>query len=395
MFGGMGALALFLGAGSRDAWAQTLPKPIAVESSGGDWRLTLGGWVDTYFGWNFNDPASRVDGVRAFDFRHDQFALQVVALDVGFEGRGGLQGGATVGRITLQAGDEPDAYYKSSGSEKASDATPNYDSFRHVQQAYAGYKLPMPGADGATLEVDMGLFMSHIGFEGLNAKDNINFSRSLLHQLTPFYETGVRAVYTVSPSFTAELLVVNGWNSVIDNNRSKSVGAQIVWTPSDRVSATLNWIGGAEQDATIAMRNLFDGFVVYKPTDKLMLVTNAHVGLDRVAPGTVLDGAITTGKKRVAWYGVAGYARYQIDDQWAAALRGEIFHDEDGVPWEAGSAGSIGEGTATIEMRPQEHLIVRLEYRHDQASTALYETHTPPHQSKGQDTATLGAIVFF
>src|SRR5262249_5749147 len=109
----------------------------------------------------------------------------------------------------------------------------------------------------------------------------------------------------------------------------------------------------------------------------------------------VLDGAATTSAKRVTWYGVAGYARYQIDDVWAAGLRAEIFRDEDGVPWEAGYAGSIGEGTATIEARPEQHLIVRLELRHDEASSGLFETHEPPRLSRAQTTLTLGGIAFF
>jgi hypothetical protein len=379
----------------RAARAQTTPKPFSLESAGGDFRLVLGGWVDAYFGYNFNDPASSKDTLRAFDFRHDSFALQVVALDVGFEGRGGLLGGTTIGRLTLQAGDEPDLYYLASGSENAKDAQPNYDSFRHVQQAYAGYKLPMPGDDAATLEVDLGMLPSHIGYEGLNAKDNIHFSRSILHQLTPFYETGARAVYTVSPQFTAMLNLTNGWNSVIDNNRSKTVGAQLVWTPNDRVSTTLNWMGGAEQDSTIAMRNLFDAFVVLKPTDPLQLVVNGHVGVDRVVAGTMLDGAAATTGKRVTWYGLAGYARYQFDEVWAAGLRAEVFRDEDGVPWEAGYAGTIGEGTATLEARPEPHLILRLEFRHDEASSGFFETHDPPRLSRAQTTLTLGGIAFF
>src|SRR5262245_6178761 len=109
------------------ARAQTTPKPFSLESAGGDFRLTLGGWVDAYFGYNFNEPASNKDTVRAFDYRHNSFALQVVALDVGFEGRGGVLDGTTIGRLTLQAGDEPDAYYLASGSENAADAQPNYD----------------------------------------------------------------------------------------------------------------------------------------------------------------------------------------------------------------------------------------------------------------------------
>jgi hypothetical protein len=191
------------------------------------------------------------------------------------------------------------------------------------------------------------------------------------------------------------LNVTNGWNSVIDNNRSKTIGAQIVWTPSDRVSTTLNWMGGAEQDATIAMRNLFDAFVVVKPSDPLQLVVNGHVGFDHVVAGTLLDNAATTTGKRVSWYGLAGYARYQIDEVWAAGLRAEVFRDEDGVPWETGYADTIGEGTATLEARPEPHLILRLELRHDEASSGLYETHEPPRLSRAQTTLTLGAIAFF
>ena len=382
-----------LGALEGSAHAQTLPKPLVLEGAGGEWKLTLGGWVDAYFGYNFNDPASRTNTVRVFDTRHDSFALQVAAVDLQFEGHAGT--GTALGRITLQAGDEPEAYYLASGSEVAKDALPSYDAFRHLQQAYAGYRMPMPSGNDASLEMDMGLFVSHIGYEGLNAKDNIHFSRSLLFQLTPFYATGIRAIYTVSPAFTAQLNVTNGWNSVIDNNRSKSFGAQLVWTASDKVTATLNWLGGAEQDATLAMRNLFDGTLVVKPTDALLLAVDGHAGFDRLHPGTTVNGAVLTGDAKAAWYGIAGYARYQLDDVWAAGVRLEAFRDENGVPWEAGYAGTLGEGTATLEMRPQEHLILRLELRHDEASSGLYETSSPPRLSRAQTTATLGAIVFF
>ncbi len=375
------------------ATAQTLPKPITVEGAGGDWKLTLGGWVDAYFGYNFNDPASRTNTVRAFDTRHNSFSIQVAAVDLQFEGHAGA--GTALARLTFQGGDEPDAYYSSSGSENAKDTLPSYNAFRHLQQAFGGYKAPMPGGPDASLEVDMGIFVSHIGYEGLNAKDNIHFSRSLLFQLTPFYATGARAIYTVSPTFSAQLNVSNGWNTVIDNNRSKSVGAQLVWTPSDKVSATLNWLGGAEQDATLAMRNLFDAFVVVRPTDALLLAVNGHVGFDRAHAGTTVSGAILTDSAPATWYGIAGYGRYQLAETWAAGLRLEAFRDELGVPWLAGYAGTIGEGTVTLEQRPQEHLIVRLELRHDEATSGLYETSSPPRLSRAQTTLTLGGIAFF
>jgi hypothetical protein len=97
----------------------------------------------------------------------------------------------------------------------------------------------------------------------------------------------------------------------------------------------------------------------------------------------------------VTWYGLAGYARYQIDEVWAVGLRAEIFHDEDGVPWEAGYAGSIGEGTLTLEARPEAHLILRLEARHDEASSGLYETHDAAALARAQTTMTLAGTLLF
>ncbi len=394
----VGGLVALVALGEGLAGAQVAPPPVELASANGDWKLTLGGWIDAYVGYNFNDPASRTNNVRAFDTRHDSFALQVAAFDVGFEtsSQKGRASGGMVSRLTLQAGDEPDQYYRASGSEKTADATPNYDAFRHIQQAYAGYKVPVPGAgETGMLEVDAGIMISHIGYEGLNAKDNIHFSRSLLHQLTPFYASGARAIYTLSPKVTAQINVSNGWNNVIDNNRSKSVGAQLVWTPNPRITATLNWLGGSEQDAALSMRNLFDAVGVFKLTPALQLAINGHVGIDKVRAGTPLNGAITIEDTRVSWYGLALYARYQLSEMWGAGIRAEAFRDENGVPWETGVATTLWEGTATLEARPDPHLIFRLELRHDEATALLYDQNTPGATGHAQTTLMAGVIAFF
>ena len=194
---------------------------------------------------------------------------------------------------------------------------------------------------------------------------------------------------------TVQLNVSNGWNSVIDNNRSKSLGTQIVWSPHAQVTGTLNWVGGAEQDAALSMRNLLDAIVVVKATPALTLVTNGHVGFDKVRAGTALGGAVTTEDTRVAWYGVSGYGRYQLSEMWAAGVRAEVFRDPDGVPWETGVSQTLWEGTGTIEARPDPHLIFRLELRHDEATALVYDQHTPGAVGHAQTTLTLGLIGFF
>jgi hypothetical protein len=66
------------------------------------------------------------------------------------------------------------------------------------------------------------------------------------------------------------------------------------------------------------------------------------------------------------------------------------------VPW-------VGSGTATIELQPHDHVIIRLEGRHDQAAGPLYFDSTAVLDDDGnavptsslQDTITLGATTWF
>ena len=46
---------------------------------------------------------------------------------------------------------------------------------------------------GKSLQVDAGKFVTHMGFEVIESKDNWNYSRGLLFQFAiPYFHTGVR-----------------------------------------------------------------------------------------------------------------------------------------------------------------------------------------------------------
>lgn len=377
------------------------PEPVSPAGTTGSpidpWDvLKLGAWADAYFGCNFNRPRSNLDSLRTFDDRHDTFTLQMAALDLAFDSAGkrpAPRGGAAVVKVTLQAGDAPAQYYLASGSEKASDAAVNAASFSHIQQAYVGYRVPV-GKDGF-LKADAGIFLSHVGYESVNAVGDANDSRSLLFQLAPLYHTGVRLRYRVGPTLSAQVSLTNGWNSVIDNNREKSLGAQVAWSPNKIVSATLNWIGGAEQDSSANVRNLFDGFVVVQPSDAFSLAANADVGFDRVARGVVLNGAPAAQEQNVSWYGAALYARVVFARILSIAARGEAVRDSNGAPWLTGYATTLCEGTGTFEVDPFEHLRLLFEARADGSARPAYATASPAGLSRRQTTVTVAALARF
>lgn len=63
----------------------------------------------------------------------------------------------------------------------------------------------------------------------------------------------------------------------------------------------------------------------------------------------------------------------------------------------------MSSGTLTLELRPVDHILFRLEYRHDHAASDLFFAGTVPTDAAGQfvmnrafqDTFTLGATAWF
>src|SRR5207253_11230538 len=98
---------------------------------------------------------------------------------------------------------------------------------KNIEQAYGSYLF------GKKLQVDVGKFVTPAGAEVIEAKDNWNYSRSLLFALAiPYYHFGTRVTYTANDKWSLAGIVVNGWNNVADNNQGKTVGGQAVIKPT-------------------------------------------------------------------------------------------------------------------------------------------------------------------
>src|SRR5207248_9343949 len=134
-----------------------------------------------------------------------------------------------------------------------------------LQQAFASYIAPL----GSGLRFDVGKYVTHLGYEVIEGYDgyNDNYSRSILFGYAiPFTHTGVKASYAFNSKIAGMVEVVNGWDLVRDNNRSKSVGAQLTLTPVSPLTVLFNWIGGpgpAKDNHT--KRNVFGLVALFKP----------------------------------------------------------------------------------------------------------------------------------
>jgi hypothetical protein len=355
---------------------------------------TLGGWVEAYYAWNFNEPGNGITDLRGFDNRHDSFNLSNVAVD----GQWDVEG--VNGRITLQWGSTPATYYlaETAGPSLGTGVgAQSLSLWQFIQQAYAGYRVPI----GEGLNVLAGLFLSPCGAEGMNVKDNWFYSRSNLFYGFPFYHTGLRVSYPVIPEVTVVAWVINGWNTVLDDNDEKSVMLQALLS-TDLVSGSVMYMTGVERPEGApegrAWRHLIDVNATFTPIEWMALQGQLTTMVEPNDFGTsaAVAGALAARVIPVEWL--------------AVSARGDFFWEQ--VPSNAmGTASAVfwptewvSSFTASVELRPEDHVSFRLEYRHDHAAGPSYfqgavagDGVTAPfvRTASSQDTITLGTTGWF
>ena len=100
----------------------------------------------------------------------------------------------------------------------------------------------------------------------------------------------------------------------------------------------------------------------------------------------------TAGAGSSMFHGVTGYARFQFERRLALALRGEYYADPGAVI--SGAGQTLVEGTATLEYKPWEMLMLKLEGRHDRSTAAVFSD-ASGGKVNTQTLVVLGAVAYF
>lgn len=331
---------------------------------------TLSGFVDMYYGYNFNQPATRSNSFRSFDALSNQFALNLVELVVD---------------KTPEVTNSRTGYHIALGYGQAINAVNGSDPGglgfdQYLKEAYFSYLAPV----GKGLQVDFGKFVTPAGAEVIETKDNFNYSRGLLFSYAiPYYHFGMRAKYAFNDKYSLTGYVTNGWNNVVENNTGKTYGMSLGWNPTKKLSIAENYMAGPEQSTNSNWRQLWDTVVTYSATSKLTLMANSDYGRgDRVA------GIVNP----VYWTGVAGYVKYAPTDKYAFSTRYEYYNDHDGFT--TGTPQHFNGITGTFQRMVASHILTRLEYRRDMSNQPTF-TKGSNSPVKAQDTATAGLVFMF
>ena len=321
-------------------------------------KVDVTGFVDVYYGYNFNkvDPS-----LRTFDVQHNTFSLSLAevafAKGVTPESKVGFRADLDFGKTAdLVAAYEPE----SDGKE----------IYKHIQQAYVSLLT-------GKVTWDVGKFVTPLGAEVIESQDNWNYTRSVLFGYAiPFYHAGIRANLAATPKLTLSGYLVNGWNNTSEINGNKTFALGFTWKPTDKITWIAQDMAGKETPDSDTTRNLFDTTLTVAATSKLSLMANFDYGKEG----------------DVKWWGIAAYAKYQANPNWALVGRYEYLDDTEGGFMTFGTKGQ----TITVT---SDHLIAgalkaRLEYRTDFADEAIFAK-SDGSDKKSQTTLTVGLVYGF
>ncbi len=286
-------------------------------------RVTFGAFIDGYYAWDFGRPVSldhSFAGGAVFltqPSRHNEFNLNLAYVEAK------LDAPHYRGRIALQAGTSVQSNY---AGEPSVGAISGPSLSRMLQEAFVGVHV------APTLWIDGGIFFSHMGMEGWISRDNPTYSRSLVADYSPYYQSGIKATWTPTAKVTAQLDVVNGWQNIAENNQGKGAGVRIDVAATS--ATTLSYYNLFSDEAGNRLRT-FNGIGVKHAQGALTLVGQLDVGTQSKG-GTA--GSST-------WYGWTAMARVQATPLVAVAARLEGYTDDDQVII---STGSVTRGANTI-----------------------------------------------
>lgn len=292
---------------------------------------------------------------RVFDITENGFTLQQAGITLAYQAQQGFGGLITpvIGRDTYIFA--PYGWNPDYGTQWIGFAIP---------QAYLQYAVGSWTFMG-------GSFIELAGAENIFSYNDTNFSRGILWGYAePFTVLGLRASYIPNDKLTLIVGINNGWDSIRDTGRQKTIelGGSYIFNPVFSLASYIytgqQRIADRTSSGPTGQRTLFDLIATINITDKFSFVLNYDGALQTKA--ALPDGNTA----EAVWQGIAGYVNYKFYDKWRTSLRGEIFSDRNG--YRTGVPQCWKELTLTLGFTPIKNLELRAETRHDFSNASSF-----------------------
>ncbi|NBQ56553.1 MAG: hypothetical protein EBU36_07965, partial [Verrucomicrobia bacterium] len=363
--------------------------------------IKLSGYVDAGYSYNFAGASqngsvvnSRVQSDSAQQGDFNLYAVKL-ALEKAMTSENKAQAGF---RVDVMIGEDA-KYLANPANPQPTTTGTQYNAsqdsnYLFLEQAYVQLRAPV----GNGWDFKVGKFVSILGYEVIERPGNMNITYGLLWQQFPLWYTGVLSSYKFDDYLDGKLGVVNGNNS--DNNTTTGnngdgcavLAALNVTAPGGNANWSNNfqYSSNSENDTglgsttvnnnttTIAGNNsstgsaytfIYNSWGNWSPkfaNDKLLLAFDSVLGT---------SNAGQSGGQNTSWCGASAYAKYQFNDWFSLASRGEYFHGNNFAKIGNGPVGNAaGNGTSGMDLWEYtitagfnviDNLLIRAEYRLD------------------------------
>ena len=279
---------------------QAYPQDSSNELKTDDLKLHWGGFIDTFYTYDLNHLKTSNRNPSGYTFtsqaaRHNEFNLNLGYLEVT------AQTSRTRGRFALQSGTSvPIGYSSLKGREST--------ALNSIQEAFVGYQL------SPQIWVDAGIFFSHIGFESWISKNNWTYTRSIVSDQVPYFQTGIKLSYDTQSSWAFQFMLLNGWSNVLNYNQNKAIGMHIDYRLSPQVTLTYNNFYGLVLHQKPRLYQ--EAYATLQITDEWSMIVSAELGLQK-----------TSDTHWAKWGSLELITQYQLTPHFALAYRLETFRD--------------------------------------------------------------------
>jgi hypothetical protein len=264
------------------------------------WNLSLGGYLDSYYTFDFNKPAGGYRPYFVSMNRHNEVAINLGYLDFRF----------TSPRVRARFAPGFGTYVEENYADEPG-------SLKNIIEANAGIKL----LKDRDIWLDVGVMSSPYTNESAISRDQLTYTRSFAPEYVPYYLTGIKLSAPLSSRVSASLYFLNGWQQIRDQNDSKSIGTQLEYRADENVIINWNTYFGKESsgsDSIIGMRYFSDVYAVYNK-DRWSAASCVYLGMQEQEHTNAL------------WWQWNAVVRYDLTTKLSVTGRIEYFQDDQSV----------------------------------------------------------------
>ena len=240
-----------------------------------------------------------------------------------------------------------------------------------IEQAFV--TLNVPTGNGNGIQFKAGKWVTLMGVEVIEDVVNPNWSAgNQFLYVENFTGTGIEVGYKWNKYFDTQLRVFNGWDVVEDNNTRKSFMGRLGIAPDgNTLLGIVGYIGPEQADNDEADRKGLNVVMNRKFGSKVSAWGQLDYG--REDP----NAALPDPTKDAEWWAVGGWLIYDFSPKVGFALRGDYLKDRNGArtsgspvtaPFPVNTGNNVSTGTATLNVRTWEGMLVRPEIRYDHSN---------------------------